>query len=79
MKKMTKQEIIEHLVENTGLRRSDAKKAVDGVIEALAQAFAKGENVYLRCFGTFKVQQVKEKKDVSSPREKQSLYLNIRR
>ena len=62
MKKMTKQEIIEQITEQTDLRRSEAKKAVESMMDILSQAFAKGNNVYLRGFGTFMVRQTKEKK-----------------
>ena len=47
MKKMTKQEIIEQITEQTGLRRSEAKKAVESMMDILSQDFAKGNNVYL--------------------------------
>ena len=62
MKKMTKQEIIEQITEQTDLRRSEAKKAVESMMDILSQAFAKGNKVYLRGFGTFMVRQAKEKK-----------------
>ena len=61
MKKMTKQQLIEQISEQTGLRRSEAKKAVESAMEILSQAFAAGDNVYLRGFGTFAVRFVKEK------------------
>ena len=66
MKKMTKQQLIEKISQQTGLRRSEAKKAVESTMQILSQAFAAGDNVYLRGFssgfGTFAVRNVKEKK-----------------
>nr|DAK08409.1 MAG TPA: DNA binding protein [Caudoviricetes sp.] len=62
MTKMTKQQIIEQISERTGLRRSEAKKAVESMMDILSQTFISGENVYLRGFGSFTVRQVKEKK-----------------
>lgn len=62
MKKMTKQQLIEQISEQTGLRRSEAKKAVESTMQILSQAFASGDNVYLRGFGTFAVRFAKEKK-----------------
>lgn len=59
---MTKQQIIEQLSDRTGLRRSDAKRAVESMMDILSQSFIAGENVYLRGFGTFSVRQVKRKK-----------------
>ena len=60
--KVTKQQLIEKISQQTGLRRSEAKKAVESTMQILSQAFAAGDNVYLRGFGTFAVRHVKEKK-----------------
>lgn len=62
MKKMIKQQLIEQISERTGLRRSEAKKAVEETIGVISQALASGENVYLRGFGTFAVRNVGERK-----------------
>ena len=62
MKKMTKQQLIEKISEHTGLRRSEAKKAVEGAMQIITKTLAEGDNVYLRGFGTFAVRPVKEKK-----------------
>ena len=62
MKKMTKQQLIEEISEHTGLRRSEAKKAVEGAMEVITKALVSGDNVYLRGFGTFEVRTVKEKR-----------------
>lgn len=62
MKKMTKQQLIEQISEQTGLRRSEAKKAVESAMDILSRTFAAGDNVYLRGFGTFAVRRVKERK-----------------
>ena len=58
---MTKQQLIEQISQQTGLRRSEAKKAVESTMQILSQAFAAGDNVYLRGFGTFAVRFVKER------------------
>ena len=60
--KMTKQQLIEKISQQTGLSRSQAKEAVESTMLILSQAFAAGDNVYLRGFGTFAVRNVKEKK-----------------
>lgn len=62
MKKMTKRQLIEEISEQTGLRRSEAKKAVEGAMDIIAKALVNGSNVYLRGFGTFAVRDVKERK-----------------
>lgn len=61
MKKMTKQQLIEEISERTGIRRSEAKKAVEGAMQIITKTLAAGDNVYLRGFGTFAVRFVKEK------------------
>ena len=58
---MTKQQLIEEISERTGIRRSEAKKAVEGAMQIISQTLAAGDNVYLRGFGTFAVRFVKEK------------------
>lgn len=60
--KMTKQQLIEKISQQTGLSRSQAKEAVESTMQILSQAFAAGDNVYLRGFGTFTVRNIKEKK-----------------
>lgn len=62
--KVTKQQLIEQISQQTGLRRSEAKKAVEAVesaMDILSRTFAAGDNVYLRGFGTFAVRNAKEK------------------
>ncbi len=58
---MTKKEIIEALVINEGIAASTAQKAVTRAIDAIADAIVRGENVYLRGFGTFKIRTVAPK------------------
>lgn len=59
--KLTKQLLIEQIAELTGLRRSEAKKAVEGAMQIITQNLASGGNVYLRGFGTFAVRDAKER------------------
>ncbi len=67
---MTKKDIADKLCNVFGLSKSAALHAVDGVSTILADAFTKGENVYLRGLGTFEVKATKEKKgyDISRRR-----------
>lgn len=58
---MRKIEIAEHVISNTNLTKSQANEAVDCVFEAIAKSLAKGENVYVRGFGTFKAVTTKER------------------
>ncbi len=58
---MTKNELADALVSKTGLSKSDALIAIDGLIDAAKDAFVRGSNIYLRGFGTFKVEERKAK------------------
>jgi len=50
---MNKQELISSVADNTGLSRSDASKAVEGVFDAIGSALKRGDEVRLVGFGTF--------------------------
>lgn len=52
---MNNAELAETLVENHGLTKSDARKAVDDVMAAIVAAAAKGDEVSLAGFGKFKI------------------------
>jgi DNA-binding protein HU-beta len=52
---VNKNELIGVVADNTGLSRSDATKAVDGVFDAISVALKKGDEVRLVGFGTFSV------------------------
>lgn len=54
---MRKLELADALASKTGLRKSDALVAIDGLIEAAKDAFVRGSNIYLRGFGTFKLER----------------------
>ena len=50
---MNKQELIGSVADTTGLSRSDASKAVEGVFDAIGAALKRGDEVRLVGFGTF--------------------------
>lgn len=50
---MNKQELIGVVAETTGLSRSDANKAVEGVFDAITSTLKRGDEVRLVGFGTF--------------------------
>jgi len=52
---MNKKELIDQVVEKTGTTQKDAGRVVDAVLESVAEALAKEEEVRLVGFGTFKV------------------------
>lgn len=52
---MNKAELIDALAAESGLSKADAKKALDGMINATSKALKKGERVALVGFGTFSI------------------------
>jgi DNA-binding protein HU-beta len=52
---LIKLDIINHVVNQTGLTRTKAEKAVETVFESLKEALARGERVEFRGFGIFEV------------------------
>jgi DNA-binding protein HU-beta len=56
---MNKQDLISAVAESSGLSKSDAVKAVEGVFDSISAALKKGDEVRLVGFGTFSVSQRK--------------------
>ncbi|WP_126172322.1 HU family DNA-binding protein [Altericroceibacterium xinjiangense] len=52
---MNKNELIGAVADSSGLSRSDATKAVDGVFDAITGTLKNGDEVRLVGFGTFSV------------------------
>ncbi len=52
---MNKNDLVATVASSTGLSKSDAAKAVEGVFDAITSALKKGEEVRLVGFGTFSV------------------------
>jgi len=52
---MNKSDLISGVADSSGLSRSDATKAVEGVFDAVTDSLKKGEEVRLVGFGTFSV------------------------
>lgn len=50
---MTKAEIVNEIAKSTGVERIKVQGVVEGFMESVKNAMAKGENVYLRGFGSF--------------------------
>lgn len=60
---MTKNDIaVELCKRNPDLPKSTALHVVEGVTDILSDAFVRGDNVYLRGFGSLEVKTAKEKK-----------------
>lgn len=52
---MNKNDLISTVADSSGLTRSDATKAVEGVFDAITSSLKKGDEVRLVGFGTFSV------------------------
>ncbi len=52
---MNYSDLVDSLATSNGLTKTDAKKALDAVFEAIGDAAAKGEEVSINGFGKFKV------------------------
>lgn len=52
---MTKAEIVDEIVKNTGIERVKVQSIVEGFMECVIKSLSEGENVYFHNFGTFKV------------------------
>lgn len=58
---MTKADIVNEIYEKTGISREDVMSIVEGYMEVVKNSLSKGENVYLRGFGTFGLKLRKQK------------------
>jgi DNA-binding protein HU-beta len=59
---MTKAELVAKVAEKTGLKKAEAERAVNAVVDALAEALSKGERTAIPGLGVFSVKQRKERK-----------------
>lgn len=50
---MTKAEIVIEIINKTGLEKVVVQGTVEAFMETMKQSMVKGENIYLRGFGTF--------------------------
>jgi DNA-binding protein HU-beta len=56
---MNKSDLVDSVVEQTGMMKKDCDKVVNTIIDAIAGALAKGDRVQLVGFGTFEVRERK--------------------
>ncbi len=52
---MTKADIVNEVAKNTGVEKIKVQSVVEGFMECVRGSLAKGENVYLRGFGSFTI------------------------
>ncbi|WP_375284591.1 HU family DNA-binding protein [Sphingobium yanoikuyae] len=54
---MNSTELVEAVATAQGVTKTDVKKILDGLVEAIATAAAKGEEISINGFGKFKVKE----------------------
>ncbi|BCJ85710.1 HU family DNA-binding protein [Effusibacillus dendaii] len=54
---MNKGDLIATVAENTSLKKADAEKAVNAILDSISEAMQNGEKVQLIGFGTFETRQ----------------------
>ena len=59
---MSKTELIEKVVKEVGLKKTDATKALKTVLDSITASLKKGKAVTLVGFGTFKISKRKARK-----------------
>lgn len=59
---MTKAEIINQIVFQTGIAKPTVTATVEAIMDTIKMTMVKGENAYLRGFGTFHLKMRAEKK-----------------
>ena len=58
---MTKAEIVSKISDQTGIEKPKVQKTVEALMETIKDSMAKGENIYLRGFGSFVVKKRADK------------------
>lgn len=58
---MTKADIVNEIANSTGIEKNDVLRTVEAFMSSIKGAMAKGDNVYLRGFGSFVVKERAEK------------------
>ena len=58
---MTKAEIVSNISEKSGIEKADVLAAVEAFMEEVKSSLEKGDNVYLRGFGSFIIKTRAEK------------------
>ena len=70
---MNNTELAEQIAATNGLTKADARKAVDGVFAAIADAAGKGDEVSLNGFGKFKVKNTPARGEAAAAMDRFSI------
>lgn len=58
---MTKADLVAEIADKTGVERAQVQSTIETLMDSIKGSLAKGENVYLRGFGSFVVKRRAEK------------------
>lgn len=75
---MKKENIVDHVFNNTDLTKVQAIQAVEEVIKAMTDALGKGDSIHLRGFATFKA-RLRKSKPAQNISKKETIMLPPRR
>ena len=75
---MNKTDLINEIAAKANLNKVQAKAALDAMLESMSQALADEDRIQLIGFGTFQVNEMKERMGVN-PRTKEKLVIPARK
>lgn len=75
---MNKTDLINEIAAKANLNKVRAKAALDAMLESMSQALANEDRIQLIGFGTFQVNEMKERMGVN-PRTKEKLVIPARK
>lgn len=75
---MNKTDLINEMAAKANLNKVQAKAALDAMLESMSQALANEDRIQLIGFGTFQVNEMKERMGVN-PRTKEKLVIPARK
>lgn len=75
---MNKTDLINEIAAKAQLNKVDAKKALDAVLESIAQALVNGDKVQLIGFGTFSMVEKPERTGIN-PQTKEKIIIPARK
>ncbi len=67
-------QVIDDVAERTGLSKTDAKKAVQAVVEVMRERLGNGERVQISGFGSFDVRD-RAAREATNPRTKEKIQV----
>lgn len=71
---MNKSELVDAIASESGLTKTDAKKALDGFISAIGSSLKKGDKISLVGFGSFSVSK-RAARTGKNPRTKEAIKI----